>query len=155
MATAQHALANMPPEKLARLALKARNRLRNQALNQQRLKARLMAVGSSLVGASVAGFIMGGAMADRDANQEAITSGAMEDPTKMGGVDKDLAAGFVMTIAGIAIQSFSKSETLSLVGEIVEGSGVGAFAYWMGSRTQEWGFERRQLAGQQMGTLVG
>lgn len=154
MATAQYALANMPQEKLARLALKARNRLRNQAVNQQRFKARMMAVGSSLLGASVAGYLMGGAMADRDSNQAAIETGAMEDPTKFGGVDKDLAVGFVLTVVGIAVQSFSKNETLSIAGEVIEGSGVGAFAYWMGSRTQEWGFERKQLAAQQMGSLA-
>lgn len=144
MHPAHQALAAMPPERLRRLALTARKQLRNQALDRARLQGRLVGFATTAGGAAIAGYMMGKAMSDREANVVAIEAGQMEDPTKfLGFLDKDAAIGFGLTATGILVQSFTKQ---TMLGEALEGLGLGAFGYWVGSRAQEFGYEAGQQA---------
>ena len=124
------ALDNLGRSDLQKLAINARKKLRNAELDKARLGTR---IGAVLVGSGAAGamgYVMGGLNRQGDEDK---TLGTDEDPTKIAGIDIDLAAGLGITAIGVYLSA--KGPKSRQVGEFVEAAGTGilsGYAYTWG-----------------------
>ena len=114
---------------LQRLAVNARKRLRNAELDKARMGTRAAAVFVGAGAAGAMGYVMGGL------NRQAVDDQTLdtdEDPTKIAGIDIDLAVGLGATIIGVVMSG--KSSTRK-AGGFVEAAGTGilsGYAYTYG-----------------------
>ena len=123
MSKTSTALRAVPRENLERMTLNLRRRARNEKLALDRFMGRVVAVGSAAAGATAMGSIVGARMRDGKS-------------VKLWGGDMELWYGGIAAFIGAIIQSKTKKTGPRIFGEAVEGAGVGAIAYWAGSRAE-------------------
>jgi pseudouridine-5'-phosphate glycosidase len=123
----------MSRQDLQGLAVRARKKLRNAELDKARMGQRAAAVAIGAGAAGLMGYVMGGLRKD---NPEKL--GTDEDPTKIAGVDLDLAVGLAATVAGVVMSGKTSTRR---AGEFVEAAGTGILAFYAGTWGHSLGME--------------
>lgn len=118
------------------LARKMRNKVRNIAVDKDKLTKRITTTAVAAGAAYGVAYWMGQAEADYLANKGAIDAGSAEDPRKIAGMDKDLLIGLALTGVGLLGGSAKGGGKVGQgAGDVAEAAGVGilsGYAYMKG-----------------------
>lgn len=123
-------LERLDHKSLVQMNVRNRKALRNAEMAWNRVGGRLIATVAGAGAAYAAGAFMHSATKQ---GKEEGTLGGTEDPTKLAGIDKDLAAGLGITLLGVLASG--KKGKIAKFGQYIEAAGTGilsGYAYTLG-----------------------
>lgn len=126
------------------LARKMRNKVRNIAVDKDKLTKRITTTAVAAGAAYGVAYWMGQAEADYLANKGAIDAGSAEDPRKIAGIDKDLLIGVGLTAVGLLGGAAKGAGKVGTAGDVIESAGVGILSGYAYSKGLTHGLEAAQ-----------